>query len=445
MRPLLTKARARTIAALAVPITAGMGSQNLLNLVDVAMLGRLGKEEVAAVGLCGMVLWVLTSLIQGFSHSVQTITARRLGEQKSERLHEAAMNAFYFILLTGLPFTVIMVSLTDTLFQYLTSDPAVAGVGTDYLSIRLYTLVIIGFNLCFRGYFNGLKKSALYTKILIGMHLVNILANYTLIFGKWGAPELGARGAAWGTAVATTLGCIVLLAIMLRMRNESFSFSPKALSWPVLKTVMRIAVPSSLQSFAMSAGFLVFFRIAESISTSALAATNVLINLTLVCVLVAMGQGIATITLVSKALGEKEPDEAVAWVRGTATITTICLTIIGALYVLFPEFWLSLFLPDPEVIALAKIPLILVGISQLYDGLGIVLSYAHLGGGSSRTVMVISVLNQWVLFIPACFIWTYFFDGELFHLWLCMVLYRLCQCLSYIFSIRRGRWLTVKV
>ncbi len=444
-QPALTRPRAKVILDLALPIMAAMGSQNLLNLVDVAMLGRLSKEAVAAVGLCGMALWAMTALIQGLSTAIQTITARRLGEARASCLHESVVTALYLVLLTGIPLTVVLVAWVPEIMTLLTDDPTVHTYGSDYLSIRLVTLVAIGFNFCFRGYFNGLKQAGIYVKILVCMHLVNILANYVLIYGKWGFPALGVRGSALGTALATTLGCLALLFWMIRLRTPGFSLAPRGMRWQTVRQLLSLGLPSSLQNTAMSLGFLMFFHISGIVSTAALAATNILINLNLLCVLVAMGLGLATITLVSKALGEGKPDEAVAWVRGTAAIAFLSLTAVGLALIALPRFWIGLFLPDPEVLSMAVFPLVLLGLCQIYDGVGIVLSYAHLGGGATRTVMLIAIINQWGLFLPACWIWTHFFDAQLVHLWLCMVLYRLVQCLCYYLSIRRRDWLSIQL
>lgn len=444
-QPALSRPRAKAILGLALPIMAGMGSQNLLNLVDVAMLGRLSKEAVAAVGLCGMALWAMTALIQGLSTAIQTITARRLGEARDRCLHESAVTALYLVLLSGIPLTVILVSLAPEILSLLTDDATVRELGSDYLSIRLTTLVAIGFNFCFRGYFNGLNQAGIYVKTLVCMHLVNIIANYVLIYGKWGFPALGVRGSALGTAVATTLGCLILLFWMIRLRTPGFSLSPRGLHWQTIRQLLWLGLPSSLQNTAMSLGFLMFFHIAGKISTAALAASNILINLNLLCVLVAMGLGLATITLVSKALGEGKPEEAVAWVRGTTAIAFLSLTAVGLALVAMPHFWIGLFLPDAEVLSMAVFPLVLLGLSQIYDGVGIVLSYAHLGGGATRTVMLIAIVNQWGLFLPACWIWTHYFDAQLVHLWICMVLYRLVQCACYAISIRSRNWLSIQL
>lgn len=422
-----------------------MVSQNAMNLVDTAMVGTLGAVSLAAVGLASMAIWVLTGVLQGMGSAVQAMTARRYGEENQHRLHEAITNAIYLILGFGIPYAVLLLGLSAPLFQSLTQDPGVSAQGIAYLDIRLITIPIIGLNFAFRGYFNGLHRPKLYMMTLLIMHPVNIVLNYLLIFGKFGCPQMGVRGAALGTAIATTLGCMVFFYLMIKERHASFSLGPGVLKGQALKDLLKLAAPSGFQSFTLAAGYLLFFKIAGMVSTEALAGVNILVNLALICILISMGFGLGTLTLVSNALGKEQREEAIAWMKSAVLLVGTLVGTLGLMFAFFPGFWLSLFIRDPAVIQIAVVPMILMGLSQSYDGAAIVLMHAHLGGGAAKSVMVISMVNQWLIFLPSCFIWVHFFDGQLVHLYICMVLYRLFLFLSFFISIRQGKWLSIHI
>ena len=443
--PTISKSRIKDILRLALPIIAGMSSQNLLNLVDVAMVGRLGTAPLAAVGLGSMVIWVVTSPLQGLGPAVQAITARRMGQKQIEDLHRAIVNAIYTVLLLGFPYVWFLLESSDWIFAQLTSDPEIYQIGLSYANIRLYTVAIIGLNFCFRGYFNGRKLAVLYMQTLLMMHPINIVLNFLLIYGHMGFPALGADGAALGTAIATTLGCLNFIRLMIKHHNPGFSISPKVVSRRTQANLFRLGMPGCLQTFSLALGFLLFFHIAGLVGREALAATNILINLSLVCTLVSIGLGLAVITLVGNSLGENDPREAKNWVKTTAFLASAAIGSVGILFALFPEFWLFFFTNEPQVVQIAALPLVILGLSQIFDAAGLVFSYAHLGGGANKTVMVVSFVNQWVIFLPACYIWITYFDGRLLHLWVCMFCYRFLLFLSFWVSIRRGRWLTVVV
>jgi putative MATE family efflux protein len=324
-------------------------------------------------------------------------------------------------------------------------DPGVQTAGTAYLDIRLLTLPIIGLNFAFRGYFNGVQRPKVYMSTLLLMHPLNILLNYLLIFGNFGFPALGVRGAAIGTVIATTLGCSIFALLMFageraRMRSLFGLVSKKAMG-----TLLKLAIPSGLQSLSLAGGYLVFFRIAGMVSTEALAGVNILVNLGLIGILISMGIGLGTLTLVGNALGERDTAQARGWVRSALLLVTLLVGSLGLILAGFPEFWLGIFIQDPKVIQVAVIPIILLGLSQSYDGAAMVLMHAHLGGGAVKTVMVVSFVTQWLVFLPACYIWVSFFNGQLVHLYICMITYRFLLFLAFYLSIRKERWLSIAI
>ena len=153
----------------------------------------------------------------------------------------------------------------------------------------------------------------------------------------------------------------------------------------------------------------------------------------------------ATLNLVSQALGEKNKKEAFLWLRHAVWLAVLIPGSIGLVLAVTPSLWLSWFLIDPQVVQMAVGPMIILGLYQALDAAGIVLSYAQLGGGENRTVMLIHFANQWLVFVPVCYIWVVYFRGDLMSLWWCMSGYRILLLLSFWLNHRRGRWLEIVV
>lgn len=439
--PTYSRERFAAILKLALPIVLGMGSQNLVNIVDAAMVGRLGTVPLAAVGISSIFIWVTTSLIQGISPAVQAITARRIGEKRLDRQHEAIVNAIYSIIAAALPYSLLLMFLVPHVLPLLNSDPAVQEIGISYTTIRLFSVVFIGMNFSFRGYFNGRHMSTIYMKNLLFMHATNLALNYVLIFGNLGFPRLEADGAAYASAIATVLGWLNYVRMTWTTRTEGMTLHWRVVNRTILANIFKLALPSCINGLALSSGFLAFFAIAGMISTDALAATKVLIDLALICILFGMGFGLAVISLVGRAIGEQSEQEAWAWVKASSVLVTVFLGLIGTSYWLFPRAILGFFGMEAQVVEIAVLPLILLGSIQYYDGLTTILLHAHLGGGANKTVTKISIVTQWLIFLPTAFVWVRFFDGQLVHLWICMLGYRLINLVAFWVSARTGRWL----
>jgi len=436
--------RIKKAGKLALPIIGGMSSQTVVNLVDTAMVGRLGVADIAAVGITSIALWALVSPLQGISPAVQTITARRLGEKATHRLHEAIVASLYFIILSAIPLVLILGHFIPKMVPFFTSDPDVVRIGIGYMMIRLFGIPLVGMNFAFRGFFNGLHKPSLYLQTLLIVHSTNIVLNYLLIFGKFGFPRLESRGAALASLIAICLGTLNYMRLLIKHRPPKFSFHPRLITKELLKNIARLAIPMSIMGVFLSTGYLVFYRIAAMMGTAELAATNIIVNLMLACFLPAMGMGLATISLVSKSIGEKNYDDAKKWSYTSGFLAGGVLTCIGISFALFPRFWMQLFIHDPAVIEIAIVPLVALGITQFYDSWGIIWMHSLMGAGANKQVMKYTIAIQWGLFLPAAFICAKFFNGNLGTIWILMAVYRFLLLLAFRRGFLQEKWMLLK-
>ncbi|MCJ8345905.1 MATE family efflux transporter, partial [bacterium] len=203
---LISKERFITLLNLAVPIIGGMLSQNLLNILDTAMVGRLGSDALAAVGLCGFLSFLCVGMLMGFSTGVQAVSARRIGENRIDEAAKPLNMAIVMIIVLASLISIIVYLLIPTILPLLNPDPNVVKSSIDYFSIRIFGVIFVGLNASFRGFFNGVGLAKIYLRTLVIMHFLNIVFNYLLIFGKFGFPELGVQGAAIGTLISLACG-----------------------------------------------------------------------------------------------------------------------------------------------------------------------------------------------------------------------------------------------
>lgn len=421
-----------------------MLSQNVLNLVDTAMVGALGDVALAAVGMASFANFLATSFITGLSAGVQAMASRRFGEGKMGETAIPLNGGLLLAAALAIPWTLALFWMVPVFFPYLINDAAVVETGTPYLQARLLGMVAVGMNFAFRGYWNGVNLSKLYMSTLVVMHASNIALNYILIFGKLGAPELGATGAGIGTAASTFIGLATYVLLGLR-HARSAGFLRGLPDRKTMVTMLRLAVPAGLQQFFFAAGMTAFFWVVGKVGTAELAATNVLLNLLLVCILPGLGFGLAAATLVGHALGKRDPKDAMQWGWDVAKLagTVVGLAALPALFV--PDLFLGVFLHDERTLDLARWPLRLVGLGMALDTAGLVIMNALLGAGASRTVMVISIGFQWILFLPAAFLIGPVMGFGLIGIWIAQMVYRLSQACVFIAAWRRGKWAEIEV
>lgn len=438
--------RSRRILALALPIIGGMASQNLLNLVDTVMVGRLGSAALAAVGLGSMVNWLAAAFFMALGSGVQALAARRTGQGEPRGAVDSLHAALVLALVVVLPYSLLLAGQSERLFAWLSADPAVQRLGADYLAIRLTGATFVVANFAFRGFWNGTARSAVYLRTILLIHAVNIGLNALLIYGTLGFPRLGVRGAAYASAIAAAVGTASYVLRAWRLvRAQGFLQEVGASARRAWRAVLRLSVPTGVQSTFLSAGFVLFYRFAGQLGTRQLAASNVLIQLAMVCLLPSVGFGLAAATMVGLSLGAGQREQATRWVHSAVAVAMVAMALPALALVALPRLWLGALLNDPAAAALGVLPLVLLGLVQPFDAIGAVLSQALLGAGAVRVVMLLSVALQWGLFLPGAYFWAVVGGHGLTGLWLAFVLWRLLYALAMTAVFRRGRWAEIAI
>ena len=441
---LIPVARLRKISKLALPITGSMMAVNILILVDAAMVGRLGNVALAAVGLGGLASSFTTAIILGLGSAVQAQTARRVGEQSDEPVCRSLHAGILTALFLGIPLAFLAILVAPDLFRLIEDDPAVRQAGIPYLIATLVAAPAMGVTFSFRGFWNGIGKPGYYLLCMVTMVSANIVGNYLLIFGKFGAPELGVLGAGVASTSALYLGALVHHVLGF-LHARGYGFYQARPTWHHVKALLRLSLPTGLQQILATAGYLIFFALVGAVGTAELAATTVIFRVAMVAVLPAMGLGLAGATLVGQALGRKEPEGAARWGRDVTLLAFTVLTLIGLPMLIVPHWVLAIFISEPETIAVAAMPLRLVGGTIGLNGLGPVLMYLLLGAGDNRRVMQIGVSMQWAVMLPAVWLVGPVLKLNLTQIWLAYVGYSTLVALVYGFRWQGGRWKTLKV
>lgn len=433
--------RRRTIMRLALPIMAGMLTQSLLNLVDAALVGTLGSNELAAVGIGGYAMFLISASVFGLMSGVQAQVARRHGERAVERCSDPLHAGLMIALAVALPLSALCVWQAPRLLSLINDDPLVADIAVDYFRWRIASLLPIALIFCFRGYWNGVQETGIYLRIMLVMHLVNLVASIGLIFGLWGLPEMGASGAGLGT----TLSLIAGLILWATVTHHHLALPRSQPSRSDLLTTLRLAAPHSFQQLWFAAGYAVLFWILGQVSTASVAVGHVLVNLSLLLILPGVGFGMAAMSLVGEALGRDNPDTAHRWGWDVVRLTWLCLAALSLPMLVFPHQVLGLFLHQPEMIEMGVEPLRLTALMIVVDAAALVFTQALLGAGAQRTVMLLTLSAQWLVFLPLAW-WLGVHQGwGLAGIWWCQLGYRTLNSLAFVLIWQRRRWQTVTI
>lgn len=440
----MDRARFDRIMSIALPIVGGLISQNVLNVVDQAMVGSLGSDALAAVGMASYANFMAVSIVTGLSAGVQAMASRRHGAEAFDQTAVPLNGGLLVAVFIGIPMSMLLASTVDVWFAALNDDADVVAEAVPYLKTRLFVMAAVGMNFSFRGFWNGVDRSKVYLRTLVLMHVCNIAISWVLIFGHFGFPALGTLGAGIGTAASTVIGTGYYVAQGLTMARDN-GFMRGLPDKQTLLTMVRVSLPATIQQLLFAAGFTTMFWIIGNVGTVELAAASVLLNVTLVALLPGMGLGMAAAALVGQALGRGDADDAMQWGWDVAKVAVGLVGFIALPMLLLPEPILGVFLHEPEPLAVARLPLMLIGATIGLDAIGMVLMNGHFGAGASRTVAVVSVAFQWGLFLPAAYVIGPVLGGSLLQIWIAFLAYRLTQTMVLVGLWKRGAWARVRV
>jgi len=431
--------RLQRILAISLPIIGGMLSQSVINLIDAAMVGRLGDQALAAVGIGSYAAFIMVSLVMGISSAVQSLVARRQGAGDTKRLNEPFMAGLQLAVVFSIPLSLLLILAAPVLIPLLTDDPEVAAIAVPYFQWRAAALIAVAMNFVYRGFWAGISETRFYLRILLIMHLANVAISYLLIFGMGSWEGVGPVGSGMGTAVSLVLGSGLYTWLTFRRQRHRLG----NISLPnrtTLRQLITLAGPNSLQQTLFAFGISVFFWIIGQISTQAHAIGHILISLQLLLILPAVGMGIASTSLVGHALGAGKPTDAHRSGWEVVRVTILIMLILGAPLWMFPEAILTVFTNDPQLIELGVLPLRLTGLVILLEVTAMVLTQALLGAGASKQVMRINLLMQWCVLLPLAYLIGPVAGFGLLGVWILQGLQRIVLSLIYSLIWQRRQW-----
>jgi len=423
------RGRRKAIWAISLPIMGGMMSQNILNLVDIGMVGHLGDAALAATGIGSFTNYLAISFIIGLSAGVQALAARRLGEERFDETAIPLNGGLILSLSIGLPLCFLLFLVIPSAYTFLSDDPAVIEQGVPYLQVRILSMVAVGMNFSFRGFWSAIHMTGVYLRTLLIMHTINIFLNWVLIFGHLGMPELGVVGAGLATTISLYIGTGLYFFFALRHARDK-GFLHRIPGRQTLWQQFKLSLPSSLQQLFFSAGLVTLVWIMSRIGTAEVAAVNVLMTFHITAILPAFGIALAATTMVGNALGRDDTEDAALWGWNAAAISLVYGIVLSAILIPFAKPLLGIFLTNPETRQLAYVPMILWALVIGFDTMGMVLMNALIGAGDTRRSMWISVIAQWGFFLPFAFVVGPVLGFGLLGVWIVNGVYRSGQAIA---------------
>lgn len=441
------------VLKIAFPLILSTSAFTLQLFIDRVFLMWYDRDAMSAAMLGGILNFVAFSFFMGTANYVNTFVSQYDGAGRRERIGPAVWQSIYFSL--GAGFIMIMVSFfAGPLMNLAGHDEAVRIYEVKYFGIlaagSMPGLLTVSLS-CF---YTGRGKTMVVMWVNIIRTCVNAVMDYILIFGKFGAPAMGISGAAIATVCSGIAASVIYVFIFLaednRIRYKTDNYRPDG---ELFRRLMKFGLPNGTQFMLDILGFALFIVFIGWIDSVALAATAMACQINTLSFMPMIGFGIATSTLVGRALGRNDTALAQKSTYSASILTFGYMGIIAVCYFFVPDIFMMPYRFGADAAQFAVIKplveklLVFVAFYCLFDTGNIIFSAAIKGAGDTRFVMIVSVILNWTVVVIPTYLAVKFLTGSarLYTAWLALTVYVCVLSVLFLLRFCGGKWKTMRV
>jgi putative MATE family efflux protein len=383
------------ILKLSAPIMIGSAAQNIVALTDSIFLYHLNEVDFAAIGFVGIFFLIISAIAYGFSRGGQILVARKSGALAYSDASKSFYAMLYFHLALAIGFFIFIKWFSGGFFSWFIDSEPILEKSIAYLEYRAYGVFPSFVGLALIGFYTGIARARIIMYDTLVLIVVNIFLNYSLIFGKFGFPEMGIAGAGLASTLAEVVALIVFSAYMFfdsgLRRFRMFRFYK--LDLPVLRQNIKIGSPVVIQAVVGLGSWFFLFSVIENFGEHALAVSNLVRVVYLIVSVPCWGYSVGINTLASNLIGQGKSDLVIPAILKTVKICVFSTVVIALPILLFPKDILypllgsedmSLFTDAQPIFYVLFIILFLFSIgSILYNGM--------VGTGAIRSSLIIQI------------------------------------------------------
>jgi MATE family multidrug resistance protein len=436
---------------LALPMIVSTACDGVMIFTDRYFLARLGSEYMNAAMGGGVMAQTLMFFFIGLTGYSNALAAQYMG---SGRKHMSPVAAFQAMLIVIVASPLIMASgpLAAEIIVLVNIPPEQQGPQTAYFSILVYGAALGLLRNCLSCYFSGIGRTRVVMTATLAALMVNVGLDYLLIFGNFGFPQLGIRGAALATLAGQATALTVLFLVYVGGHNrrefsvmESFHFNREAMT-----KLLRYGYPAGVEFFLNFLAFSAIIMIFHARGSAAATASTIMFNWDMVSFIPLLGIEIAVTSLSGRYMGAGRPDIAHRSAMSAIKTGMVYSALIFILFVFFPRSLAMVFSPEggsavfDEALPIAVSMIRIASIYVLAESVMVALIGALRGAGDTHFTMILSVTAHW-MFVPMLYLMLHVAGMPVIAGWLFLVMLFMVFCLALIIRYRGGKWKLIRI
>lgn len=385
----------KQIGTVSYPIFLSLLAQNIINVTNTAFLGHVGEVELGASAMGGLFYICAFTIAFGFSTGSQILIARRNGERKYTEIGPVMIQGVFFLLVLAAILFGLSRLFTEDLMRLMISSDALLDKTIDFLDIRVFGFFFSFMNVMFRALFVGITRTKILTINAILMAVTNVILDYVLIFGKWGLPEMGIKGAAIGSVMAEIISILFFVTYTYYKVNlEKYGLNKlRGFDWTLLKKILNISVFTMIQYFVSMSTWFMFFVAVERLGQRELAVANIVRSIYMVLFIPINSFSTTTNTFVSNTIGAGHTEKVLPIIKKIAGLSFVFMACISAAVCLIPRTLVSIYTNDPTLIDASVPSLYVISAAMLVCSVGSIAFSGVSGTGNTRSALALELVT----------------------------------------------------
>jgi putative MATE family efflux protein len=420
----------------------------IVSMVDMMMVGRLGPWAIAAVGLTNQPKFLLMTMFMAMNVGATALIARHKGEGDYKGTNLVLRQALLLTFVLSAISSIIGYIYSKPMILFMgAADEQTLNAGTQYLQIQMMGFVVLALTSTITAALRGIGDSRTAMIYNLTANLVNVVFNYLLIYGHFGFPRLEVAGASLATVIGQCAAFVMaLIAVLkgsqfLQLRIKE-GFNPH---WNTIKRIFRIGIPSMIEQLIMRAGMITYSKTVASLGTVAFATHNVCMNIQAMSFMNGQAFAVSATSLVGQSLGKRRPDMAQAYSRYTRRVGMAVSIVLALSFVLFGKDIVRLYTDDSYVISQGARILMLVALIQPFQSSQFILSGALRGAGDTRAIAIVIFITVLLVRPGVAMLAIYVLGMDLIGAWIALVADQLLRSLLILLRFNSGKWKSIKV
>lgn len=431
-------------------MVVSQASDSIMMFADRVFLSRVGELQLSASMAGGLTMFMLSSLFIGTVGYVTAIVAQYYGAKRYPQCGEATFQSI-LIALACYPILLALSPLVRYFFVLAGHAPRQIELGYLYFQTLIFGSVFLVLRYALAGFFLGIGRTTVVMLSNFAGMLINIPANYVLIFGKLGFPALGLQGAAIGTILGNATIFLILLLFYLRGANRAQFNTNRSLRFrpQIMSRLLRFGIPAGFEMFLSVTAFNLFVQFMHSYGTDVAAAVTITFNWDIVAFIPMLGMSHATTALVGQNIGAGDREEARRSTYVALRVAWVYSGLMVALFVFATRFLVAAFASGfgagaENIASLAIVLLRLAALYTLADSAQLVFTGALRGAGDTRWVMRVSIGLHWLFSGIAIFLIRYI-QADPVKVWLVFIAFVIGLGIVMFLRFRGGKWQQIEL